>query len=80
MSVEQDILLDVLELLLTFGFALRIGWLVFVALRSGVARGTRGREFPRSTKPGIFWTIVGFQLGFVVLFLAVSARCLVRLL
>ena len=79
MSPEQKILLDVLGLILAFALAVRIGWLVFVAFRSGIARITRAACLPRETKGAGFWTIVGLQVGLVVLLLALSVRHLAQL-
>jgi len=79
MSVEHRLLSDVLALLFTFAVALRIGWVTFVTLRSGVARITHRLEFPRSTEAGIFWMIVIYQSALVVVLLAVGVRGVVRL-
>ena len=78
-SAEQKTLLDVLGLILALALVVRIGWLVFVAVRSGVVRITRAREFSRDTKRFSFWMIVGLKVGSIVLLLAISVKHLARL-
>jgi hypothetical protein len=79
MNSETTFLVELLGALLAFAFAARIGWLVLLSLRSGVARIVGGKEFSRSKKLFAYWTVIGLRSSLAVIFLAVGALRLAKL-
>ena len=57
---------------LGFAFATWLSWIVFTALRSGVASIAGGKKFKRKNSPVAFWTTVFVQTAFTVMFLSAA--------
>lgn len=73
MNTTADSIITVLGELMLVAFACRFGYLIFTAIKSGVARSP-GREHIRTKTPAVFWFIVTAHSIFALMALSGGAR------
>jgi len=60
-------------------FGLYLGRIAWIALRSGTAEVAGGKQYRKKKKPLIYWTAVGAQSAFSLMFLIIGAMRLLKI-